>query len=210
MELRARVQQALGAPLAALPPHTFDTLEKLEVLLTKWERAVGLTGFHTTEERDRRYFAEALAALPRLPESGRVLDIGSGGGSPALPLAVARPALQWTLVESNARKCVFLDEAAHELGLENVNVLAKRYESLSPPIPYDVVTLRGVSVSHAMLVKIAEDLRSGGHLLWFSSASRLAEAYTGMLDVDTSGLQPTEAPSVLVPAGGSLLVAART
>lgn len=205
MEFSARLEKALGVDVGTLPETTLETLEALDTLLTRWGKAVNLMGFKTRDERDRRYFAEALAALPWLPDEGRALDIGSGGGSPALPLAVARRALAWTLVEANERKALFLDEAVRTLALDNARVVRARYQSFSVETPVDVVTLRGVAVTEGMLEKIGTELGPGGRLLWFSSEARLCETEERML-AEGRGWA-AEGPRRLVPGGGFLLVA---
>ena len=216
MELRARLEKALGADVPSiqsvqtvwgLPQATLESLEALDTLLTRWGKAVDLVGFKTRDERDRRYFAEALAALPWLPDHGRALDIGSGGGSPALPLAVARRALAWTLVEANERKARFLDEAVRTLTLDNARVVRARYQNVSVKTPVDVVTVRGVAVTEEMLEKIGAELGPGGRLLWFSSEARLTEAAQRfVLDGDGGAWAACDGPTRLVPEGGFLLI----
>ena len=203
MEFSARLEKALGADVRALPERTLESLEALDTLLTRWGKAVDLLGFKTRDERDRRYFAEALAALPWLPDEGRALDIGSGGGSPALPLAVARSTLEWTLVEANQRKTVFLDEAVRALKLGNVTVVQARYEDRKPDAPLDAVTVRGVALKDETLEKIGVELAPSGRLLWFSSEVRLKEA---RVRLERSWARCT-GPIPLVRDGGLLLVA---
>ncbi len=203
MEFSARLEKALGADVRRLPETTLESLEALDTLLTRWGKAVGLVGFKTRDERDRRYFAEALAALPWLPDEGRALDIGSGGGSPALPLAIARSTLEWTLVEANERKALFLDEAVRALKLGNVTVVQTRYEDLKPDASLNVVTVRGVALEDETLEKIGVELAPSGRLLWFSSEARLKEA---RLRLERSWAHCT-GPIPLVRDGGLLLVA---
>ena len=203
MGFSARLEKALGADVRGLPETTLESLEALDILLTRWGKAVDLIGFKTQDERDRRYFAEALAALPWLPDEGRALDIGSGGGSPALPLAVARRTLEWTLVEANERKAVFLDEAARALQLGNVTVVQTRYEDLKPDASLDTVTVRGVALRDETLERIGVELAPSGRLLWFSSEARLKEARARL---ERSWARCT-GPIPLVRNGGFLLVA---
>jgi 16S rRNA (guanine527-N7)-methyltransferase len=98
-------------------------------LLEHWLRALvetpSLTGVRDLSEARRVHLDEALAAVPLL-EDGPVVDVGSGGGSPGIPLAVARPDLQFDLLESNRRKCRFLERWAGELS--NMTVVCGRAE----------------------------------------------------------------------------------
>ena len=215
-EFGARIERALGPAAPDLPASLVESLEALDALLTRWRKAVDLVGFKSDDEYLRRYFVEALAALPWLPEQGRALDIGSGGGSPALPLALARRAVAWTLVEANERKALFLDEAIRTVGLDRAGatVVAERYENVTLESPVDVVTLRGVAVTNAVLAKVASDLRPGGRLLWFSSQERLSEArervgqprQAGQAGQVEQAWAVVDGPTLLVPGAGHLLV----
>ena len=194
MTLGARLEKVLGAEI---PEAVAADLETLERLLARWGKAVDLEGFKNREERDRRYFAEALASLVWLPKTGRALDIGSGGGSPALPLAAARRSVAWTLVEANERKAIFLEEALREMRVATAVVVRCRYESYTPERAFDAVTLRGVAVTDALVRKVASELVPAGRLLWFSSEGRLRDARL-------SGWVCRDGPIELVRGGGFL------
>ena len=105
-------------------------LQRYAELLLDWNRSVNLTGARTLEQVE----AQIQDAAPLLAISWkgiqRVVDIGSGGGLPAVPLALALPQVEFTLLEANARKCAFLEHVAGALELRNVLVLAGRAEEL--------------------------------------------------------------------------------
>lgn len=156
----------------------------------------------------QRYFAEAVAAsrfLPELSEGGRMraLDIGSGGGSPALPLAIVQQAFVWTLVESNERRALFLEEAVRDVGLGNVGVVRARFEAWNPGERFGVVTVRGVAMDAEALTRVGGLLSAPGRLLWFSGEKRLSSARPRL---EGQGWA-CEGPIRLVPKGGYLLVA---
>jgi 16S rRNA (guanine527-N7)-methyltransferase len=90
---------------------------------------------------------DSLAVLPHLPPASalRVIDIGSGGGLPGIPLAIARPAWHVALLDSNRKKAAFLRQAAAELPLPNVEVVASRAEDYAPERPFDVAISRAFS-----------------------------------------------------------------
>lgn len=98
---------------------------------------------------EERHLAPSLAGLDLLPESGNVLDIGSGGGFPAIPLAILTPHLTYTLVESNARKAAFLTRVSRETECaQRVTVLNERVEAWSSTTSgglFDCITARAVT-----------------------------------------------------------------
>ena len=91
-------------------------------------------------------------------ESGSLADLGTGPGLPGIPLAIAKPQLQVTLVESNGKKARFLREAVRTLGLGNTRVAESRAEALQEPGTYDAITARALD-SLSGIIKV------GGHLL---------------------------------------------
>ena len=99
-------------------------------LLLEWNRSINLTGARTLEQADALIADAGVLAGVSWAGVSRVIDIGSGGGLPALPLAVAMPQVQFTLLEANARKCAFLEHVAGTLELTNVTVAPGRAEEL--------------------------------------------------------------------------------
>ena len=117
-------------------------LEQHYELLLRWNQRMSLTSVRGLEDMVTRHYAESLllgACLPR--EAATVVDLGSGPGFPGIPVAVMRPDVTVSLVESNARKCVFLREAAR--GLSNVEVIESRAEDMARS--FDFVISRAVN-----------------------------------------------------------------
>jgi 16S rRNA (guanine527-N7)-methyltransferase len=94
-----------------------------------------------------------------------VLDVGSGGGLPGIPLAIARPELQVTLVDSIAKKTAFLLQAQTELGLKNLHVVTGRAEDLHPQSGFDVITSRAFSDLREFATLTRHLLKPGGRWL---------------------------------------------
>jgi 16S rRNA (guanine527-N7)-methyltransferase len=113
-------------------------------LLDKWNRTHNLTAIREPERMVTHHLLDALATLPHLPDaaSARLIDVGSGGGLPGVPLAIARPRWRITLLDSNRKKAAFLRQAAAELALANVAVAAMRAEDYAPDPPFDVAISR--------------------------------------------------------------------
>ncbi len=117
--LLRRGTRTLGLDLS--PPQLDQFLTYLDLLL-KWNRRINLTALRSPDDIITRHFLDSLLLLPHLPETGRLLDIGSGAGFPGLPLKIARPGLSVDLVEATTKKASFLKEAVRRLGLSGVNV----------------------------------------------------------------------------------------
>jgi 16S rRNA (guanine527-N7)-methyltransferase len=115
-------------------------------LLLKWNNAAGLVSKKDEENLFIRHFCDSLQPLLLFgfKKNARVLDIGSGGGFPSIPIRVFRPDLSFVLAESNRKKCSFLKEIKSQLVLENVTVFNGRTERLEIQQKYDYVMSRGV------------------------------------------------------------------
>src|SRR5688500_5649917 len=120
----ARLDVPIAPPLAARLAVFLD-------LLLRWNRKINLTALSNLDDSIDRLVIEPLAATRHIqPRSGRLIDLGSGGGSPAIPLALALPDLDLTMVEVKARKSAFLREAVRVLELRRALVENVRYEAL--------------------------------------------------------------------------------
>lgn len=128
----------LGIPLdESVLPRLLDYL----ALLAKWNRVYNLTAIRDEERMVTHHLLDSLAVLPHLPP-GALLDVGSGGGVPGIPLAIADPGRSVTVLDANHKKGAFLKQAVMELGLGNVRVAIERVEDHRPAQPYEVVISR--------------------------------------------------------------------
>ena len=163
-----------------LPADLLDSLEAYLDLLTLWNAKMNLTGADLDAAPDEaldRLIAEPLAAVQHVRAEQRVLwDIGSGGGSPAIPMKLATPRLALRLFERKNRKAAFLREAARRLTLEPVDVETTRVEELlAQPDMHDaadLVTIRGVRVDPQTLSVLQAFVRPGGEV-WLFRGERL-------------------------------------
>ncbi len=140
-------------------------------LLTLWNRKINLTALDDPDAAIDRLLIEPLLAARHIEDGSSVIDIGSGGGSPAIPLKIALPRLRLWMVESKTRKSAFLREGIRQLDLRETFVETNRYEELliSPALheSMDVVTIRAVKVEAATLLSLQAFLKPGGQILLF-------------------------------------------
>lgn len=133
--------------------------------LLAMNEVMNLTAVRDATEAWDRHLLDALTVLPLLsevPDNGRVVDVGSGGGIPGIPLAIACPRLRFTLVESIQKKAGFLSTVSTALELGNVKVRAERAEQLDLRGVSDVVTARAVARLDVLAPLVLPLLRKGG------------------------------------------------
>jgi 16S rRNA (guanine527-N7)-methyltransferase len=183
---------ALAASGVRLPADACSRLGAYLLLLAKWNRTYNLTAIRDPGEMVTHHLLDALAILPHLPDANRarVLDVGSGGGVPGVPLAIARPAWSVVLLDSNQKKGAFLQQAAIELGLANAKIATSRVEDYAPAAPFDVVISRAFS-------DLATFARAGVRVL--APGGRLY-AMKGALPADEIAALPPNVRVVATPA----------
>lgn len=155
-----------------LPDDLSDRLLLYYELLARWNRKINLTALNDPDEAiDRLLLEPILAARHLSPGSLPILDVGSGGGSPAIPLKLASPRSALTMVEVKARKSAFLREAIRTLELTDAQVETSRFEELlaRPELheAFGVLSLRAVRVELRSLMTLQAFLRPGGVMLMF-------------------------------------------
>ena len=178
-EFRERLQRrarragvTIGADLSA-------QVEVYYRLLATWNKKINLSSLNLVDAPDEafdRLLIEPIVAARHVPlESRRMLDIGSGGGSPAIPLKLAANQLQLLMVESKTRKSVFLREAIRALDLPDADVETARFEELlaRPDLheSHDLVTIRAVRVETRVLMGLQAFVKPGGLIFLFRGAS---------------------------------------
>ena len=92
-------------------------------LMLKWNARTNLTAIRKDSEALLKHYADSVVMVNILPPSGSVLDVGSGGGFPGIPLSIVRPDLTWRLLEPRQKRVSFLKATVARLGLKNVEVI---------------------------------------------------------------------------------------
>ncbi|MGB9068128.1 MAG: 16S rRNA (guanine(527)-N(7))-methyltransferase RsmG [Candidatus Acidiferrales bacterium] len=168
LEFRPIEELLDGYGLPATPDLAARIAAYIELLL-KWNRKIALTTVTDPEEIVKFHFGESLFAVSRYNfKKSRLADVGSGGGFPGLPLALAVPTLSVTLIESNLKKCAFLAEILRELQIRNATIFTGRMESFGPgPLPFDFVAARAFGQFEELRAWARAQLSARGRLiLW--------------------------------------------
>lgn len=152
------LQRGLTALGLVLPEADQARLLAFADLLLKWNRTYNLTAIRDPQQMITHHLLDSLAVLPHLGGVRTLADVGSGGGLPGIPLAIARPELAVTSIETVSKKASFQQQARIELGLANFEPRCARVEQVQPKIPFDAVISRAFS-------DLADFVRLTGHLI---------------------------------------------
>ncbi len=151
------LERALGSLGLALAAAQIERFGRYLDLLEKWNRVYNLTAIRGRERMVTHHLLDSLAVLPHV-QGPRVLDVGSGAGFPGIPLAIASPELQVTLLDASQKKTAFLRQAVAELRLSNAAVETQRVESWETSARFETVAARAFS-------ELAELVAASGRLL---------------------------------------------
>jgi 16S rRNA (guanine527-N7)-methyltransferase len=174
-EFRVELAAAISAfELAPLTDKQIGQLVRHYALLRRWNMRVNLTRITEPGEAAKLHYAESLFGARFIAGARTVLDVGSGAGFPAIPLAVARPDVQVTALEANQKKSLFLKEAKDELELENVEVAAERLEAFDWA-SYELLTSRAIDRAEEILPAIIEKMRSDQRLMLYCAPDLVAK-----------------------------------
>lgn len=182
---------AMGVSLSS---RAVDQLDALMKLLFKWNRVYNLTSLREEKELVSNHFLDSLSIVGILPP-GRTIDVGSGGGFPGIPIAVADPQREIVLLDSNSKKTAFLRQAVAELQLSNVSVQTQRVELFRPERPFDVVVSRAFAELRSFVELASHLCASQGRLVAMKGVypqTELASLRSGCLDK----VVPLEVPTL--------------
>jgi 16S rRNA (guanine527-N7)-methyltransferase len=159
-----------------LNPEVIEKLDTFYSLLWRWNAKINLTSLTDSDEAIDRLVLEPLLASRYLSQTAtKLMDIGSGGGSPAIPMQLATPRLGLTMVEVKTRKSAFLREAIRQLELRDAHVETARAEELLTRTElheaFDVLSVRAVRVETRVLHTLQAFVKGGGAVFLFRGAS---------------------------------------
>ena len=145
MTHHAELTQGLAAIGLELTPEQITLLEGYLGLLAKWNQTYNLTAIREEERMVSYHLLDSLTLVPHLAGGTRLLDVGSGGGMPGIPLAILFPESQVTCLDSNGKKTRFLTQVKLELKLDNLQVIHSRVEAFQPAQPFNGIISRAFS-----------------------------------------------------------------
>jgi 16S rRNA (guanine527-N7)-methyltransferase len=163
MSLAAQLAGGVAQLNLKLPPRTQSQLLDYLALLQKWNRTYNLTAVREAPRMVSHHLLDCLAIVPHVTAS-TVLDVGSGAGLPGIPLALAAPHVQVTLLESNHKKAAFLQQAKAELKLDNVALVCERVETWQPGRDFEMVISRAFSDLAEFVAAAGRHVAPGGLL----------------------------------------------
>lgn len=162
-------------------------------LLNHWNKAYNLTAVRQPEQMLSRHIMDSLSVAPFL-QGERLLDVGSGAGLPGIPLAIAQPERQLTLLDSAGKRTRFLTHIRQQLGLKNVTVIQSRAENFRPALPFDGILSRAFASLSTLLNQCHPLLGSNGR--FYAMKGKLAAEELSEI---TPGFSVTEIIPLRVP-----------
>lgn len=176
-----------------LSPATQAQLLAFRDLLLKWNKTYNLTALRDPQQALSHHLLDSLAILPHVgPEP--LLDVGSGGGLPGIPLAIARPELAVRMVDTVQKKATFLQQAAIQLGLKNVTVNHARVEEL--PGQYAQISSRAFAELSLFVELTRHLLAPGGRWLAMKGVHPDAEIAALPTDIVVESIIPLSVPGL--------------
>ena len=168
-------------------------------LLQKWNKAYNLTAVRERSSMLTQHLLDSLAIVPHLPP-GDLLDVGSGGGLPGIPLAILQPERSITLIDTVGKKVAFLKQAAMTLGLKNINAVSGRIENWTPPAAqaggFALISARAYATLATLVRQTRRLLAEKGG--WYAMKGVFPDAELAELpsDVAVKGVIPLQVPGL--------------
>jgi len=150
-----------------LPADFTDKTELFHDLVILWSSRMNIISKKDLDNILERHILDSIVPLKTIPAIGNLIDIGSGAGFPAIPIALVRPRLDITLLESQHKKILFLKEVKRCLGLANISIIEARLEQFSADIRFDIATIRALPGWQAYLDRIRNILAPRGIIIYY-------------------------------------------
>lgn len=179
-----------------LPSSRQQLLLSYLALLKRWNKTYNLTAVRDEHDMLTRHVLDSLTIAPHINDE-RLIDVGTGAGLPGIPLAIAQPERQFSLLDSNGKKTRFLVQAKAELQLANINVYHTRVEQFAPETGYDTVLSRAFASLNDMIRSCHHILRPGGTFLAMKGQIPDAELITLDQRAELVAIVPLRVPGLV-------------
>ncbi len=209
MSAAEKLSQGLAQLKMALPAETQQTLLAYVALVQKWNKVYNLTAVRDEDRILTHHLLDSLAVVPHLTSMTAmtalavtaatpltILDVGSGAGLPGIPLALALPGAQVTLLDSNSKKAAFLNQAVIELKLHNVEVVCERLEKYQSKQLFSLVVSRAFSDLPAFADMAGRLVAADGLLLAMKGVHPVAEIAQLKSGFKLCGVTPLTVPGL--------------
>lgn len=193
MTPRAALRHGLSESGQPLAEAAQEKLIAYVELLAKWNKVHNLTAIRDPLQMISHHLLDSLAVRPHLPD-GALADVGSGGGLPGIPLAIAEPQRRVTLNDANHKKAAFLQQAVIELRLANADVHAGRVQAWRPSSPFACVIARGFAELAQFIATCRHLVRAGGVLAAMKGVYPQDELSRVPPDADCSDVRRLQVP----------------
>ncbi|MES2258878.1 MAG: 16S rRNA (guanine(527)-N(7))-methyltransferase RsmG [Pseudomonadota bacterium] len=184
---------ALGVELLA---NQHEQLLDYLALLAKWNGVYNLTSVRDPMQMMTLHLLDSLAAVPAFDGAQHVLDVGAGGGLPGVVLAIARPEMQVSMIDTVHKKTAFLTQVKGELGLANVTVYTKKVQELEVKQLFDVITSRAFADLSDFVNWSGHLLAEGGRFIALKGTAPAEERERLPQPWKVSDLQPLQVPGL--------------
>lgn len=180
----------------ALVPETQQKLLDYMALVQKWSKVYNLTAVRDTDKMLTHHLLDSIAVVSHVMTAKTILDVGSGAGLPGIPLALALPHVQVTLLDSNHKKAAFLNQAVIELKLGNAEVVCERVEKYQSKQKFSFVISRAFSDLPEFVAMAGSLVAPGGALLAMKGVQPIEEIAQLKGGFILSGVTPLTVPGL--------------
>ena len=192
--LSAVLAEGIDAMQLDVSPAQQEKLMDYLALMFKWNAVYNLTSLRDPMQMVTHHLLDSLAAVPAFARARNVLDVGSGGGLPGIVLAIVRPDMKVSMIDTVHKKTAFLTQVKAELELVNVTVYTARVEQLQVSDKFDVITSRAFADLSDFVNWSCHLLADGGRYIALKGVAPKDEQERRPADWKVTGLEPLQVP----------------
>jgi 16S rRNA (guanine527-N7)-methyltransferase len=192
--LAAVLEEGIVAMHLDVSPAQQETLMDYLALMFKWNSVYNLTSLRDPMQMVTHHLLDSLAAVPAFAQAHNVLDVGSGGGLPGIVLAIVRPDMKVSMIDTVHKKTAFLTQVKAELGLANVTVYTARVEQLQVSDKFDVITSRAFADLSDFVNWSSHLLAEGGRYIALKGVAPKDEQERLPAAWQVTGVEPLQVP----------------